>query len=320
MLTDEQLHYLRGTKGKETPYRAIASTTGLSTDSIRGRVSRYRRQLLAENEGLKRENQRLRAELDARDDVFGNDLGKAWELAGDWIIAGDVHANTINREFMMRPLEIAERYLERPRRFLLAGDFFNADAFSDYDNLYPLPSFKTELQAARAFLELYQQVFDEVWIIPGNHDYRVTKKTGTAIQMEDLIRMVSHDPRIHVSHWGHAVIKTARGDYRVTHGSDFSVQQLNVADQLALKYDQHIIGWHQHHCAIGLSRWKRHIVIDGGGLFDQSSMAYTQIEDNKKPMMANGFVLLRNGYPYVFNDMWTDWSFWLDKAARKVAA
>lgn len=79
-----------------------------------------------------------------------------------------------------------------------------------------------------------------------------------------------------------------------------------------MKYNQHVIGWHQHHHAIGLSRWKQHIIIDGGGLFDSDSMAYTKIEDNKKPNMANGFVMLKNGYPYLFNNHWTDWNFWLE--------
>lgn len=279
----------------------------------------YRRGLEVRNEQLRAENEQLKAQLASRENsLFGHDLGTPWELEGDWLIAGDIHLNTINTEFMRRPMDIAMQYLKSPRRFLVAGDLLNADAFSGYDNVVPLPSFSTELKAARYWFDMYFQVFDEIWVIPGNHDFRPTKKTSTAIQFEDLMRMISHDPRIKVSHWGHAVIKSGQGDYRVTHGSEYSVNQLVVADQLALKYNQHIIGWHQHHHAIGLSRWKQHIVIDGGGLFDQSSMAYTQIEDNKKPLMANGFVMLKGGYPYLFNDHWTDWTFWLGEQASAV--
>lgn len=273
--------------------------------------------LLEELSELRREIALLRSQLNEQEDerLYGHDLGKPWRLDGDWVIAGDVHVNTVNTDFMKRPLQVAERYLDKPRRFMLAGDFLNADSFSGYDSVYPTPSFGKELAAARAFLDMYLKVFDEVWIFVGNHDLRVTKKTGTAIMPEDLMKMISHDPRIKVSHFGHAVVDTPRGEYRVTHGSEFSINQLVVADQLAQKYGQHIIGWHQHHTALGLSRFKKHIVVDGGGLFDQSSMSYTQIEDNKKPNMANGFVMLKNGYPYVFNDMWTDWDFWLSEKA-----
>ncbi len=273
--------------------------------------------------GVNTELARLRAEIaDLRSQLteqeeealYGHNLGRAWKLDGDWVIAGDIHLNTVNTEFMRRPLQIAMQHLEKPRRFLIAGDFLNADAWSGYESVYPLPSFGKELQAARAFLDLYLTVFDEIYVFMGNHDLRVTKRTHTAIMPEDLMRMISHDPRIKVSHWGHAVVDTPRGEYRITHGSDYSIQQLSVADQMAQKYAQNIILWHEHHSAIGLDRYKRHIVVNGGGLFDQESMAYTQIEDSKKARMANGFVMLRRGYPYVFNDYWTDWDFWVSKS------
>lgn len=308
-------------------YKAIAEHYNLNKDSVRARVSRAKKlgkiiqddlpnPLLDELSELRREITLLRNQLNEQEDerLYGHDLGKAWRLDGDWIIAGDVHANTINTDFMRRPLQIAETYLEKPRRFMLAGDFLNADSFGGYDSVYPSPSFGKELAAARAFLDMYLKVFDEIWIFVGNHDLRVTRKTNTAIMPEDLMRMISADPRIKVSHWGHAVIETPRGEYRVSHGSEYSVQQLNVADQMAQKYGQHIILWHEHHSSIGLDRFKRHIIVNGGGLFDSDSMAYTQIEDNKKARMANGFVMIREGYPYIFNDHFTDWQFWLSKA------
>lgn len=314
-MTDEQLAQARS-EGRS--YEQIAETHGLSKDSVRSRVSRYNR-LTRQIISLQEENASLREQLAAKDsdDVFGHDLGKPWELEGDWVICGDVHVNTVNTEFMQRMLQVATMYLPKPRKFLLAGDFFNADAFSGYENIYPLPSFGKELQGARVFKDMILGVFDEMRIFPGNHDYRVTKKTSNAIQFEDLIRMVSHDPRIQVSHWGHAVIKTLRGEYRVTHGSEYSVNQLVVAEQLALKHGQNVISWHEHHTAIGLDRFKKHIIVNGGGLFDAGSLAYTQLEDNKKPKMANGFVMLKNGYPYVFNDYWTDWEFWVEKASEQ---
>lgn len=308
-MTDEQLHQQRQ-EGRS--YDEIAQAHGLSKDSVRSRVSRYNR-LQNEIVSLRSENQQLREQLAAKadDDVFGHDLGKPWRLDGDWVIAGDIHLNTINTEFMRRPMDIAMQYLKPPRRFMIAGDFLNVDGFSGYENVYPLPSFAKELKAARVFLDMYLKVFDEIWVFVGNHDLRITKKTGTAIMPEDLMRMISHDTRIKVSHWGHAVIDTPKGEYRVSHGSDYSIQQLNVADQMAQKYNQHIILWHEHHNAIGLDKFKKHIVINGGGLFDQTAMAYTQIEDNKRPNMANGFVMLKSGFPYVFNNHWIDWNFWL---------
>ena len=315
-------------------YAQIAERMGISESAARGTASRGKRAVILQDtvtnpqlDDLQRDLKQalaeialLRNQLNEQEDerLYGHDLGKPWRLDGDWVIAGDVHVNTVNTEFMRRPLQIAEEYLDKPRRFMLAGDFLNADSFSGYESVYPTPSFGKELAAARAFLDMYLKVFDEVWIFVGNHDLRVTRRTNTAIMPEDLMKMISHDPRIKVSHFGHAVVDTPRGEYRISHGSEYSIQQLNIADQMAQKYAQNIILWHEHHSSIGLDRFKRHVIVNGGGLFDSNSMAYTQIEDNKKARMANGFVLLRGGYPYVFNDYWTDWSFWLKSAEKQM--
>lgn len=321
-MTDEQLHHLRGTSGKPTPYRTIASTTGLSEDSIRGRVSRFRRQLQAENDDLRAENERLRRELDAREDVFGHDLGKPWRVEGDWIVCGDVHLNTTRKGFMQRPLQVAERLLTGQRRLMISGDFLNADSWSTYDSIHPLPPFSKELRAARYFFDMYLEVFDEIWVTQGNHDRRVQRQSKNAIAPEDLMRMITHDPRIRVSHWGHAVIDTPSGEWRATHGSEFSVQTLSVADQLAQKYKQHIISHHQHHCSIGWDRFKRYVIIDNGGLFDEESLAYVMLDDNKRPRMANGFTALVGGTPYLFSvSPFTNWEWWTGEtiAERKTA-
>lgn len=309
-MTDEALFYL---KQANISYRAIADNYGLSEDSVRSRVSRYRRQLEQENTDLRAENERLKAQLAEReDDVFGHDLGKPWRLDGDWLIAGDVHLNTTNKGFMQRPLQVAERMLIGKRRLLISGDLLNADSWSTYDSITPLPPFSKELRAARYFFDMYLEVFDEIWVTQGNHDRRVQKQSKNAISPEDLMRMITHDPRIHVSHWGHAIIDTPTGEWRCTHGSEFSVQTLSVADQMAQKYKQHIISHHQHHCSIGFDRFKRFVIIDNGGLFDEDSLAYVMLDDNKRPRMANGFTVLVSGTPYLFGkEPFTNYEFWL---------
>ena len=311
MATDKELYELH-TQGYSP--KDIARIVGLQADSVRGRISRYGANLQARFDQLQAEHVALleqveRGALGQADDAF--DLGKPERLSGDFIIIGDVHCGTTNKGFMQRPLEIALQHLESPRRCILAGDFLNANAFSKYPSIYPEQSFPKELGALRAFLELYMQTFDELFILLGNHDRRVQKGTNLAIEPTDLLRMVSSDPRIHISWWGHAVVDTPRGEWRCTHGSEYSVNQLVVADQLAQKYKQHIILHHEHHSAIGLDRYKDFIIVNNGGLFDETAMPYVMLDDSKKPRMANAFTMLKNGYPYLFSPKFTDWSYWL---------
>lgn len=306
-------------------YPQIAAEFGLNVDSVRSRVNRFKRDVV---NGLLEENFRLQEriiqlEAEREDNPFGHDLGKPWRLDGDWIVCGDVHLNTTRGDFMKRPLQIAEKMLSGQRRILISGDLLNADAWSDYPAVYPLPSFSKELRAARYFFDMYLEVFDEIWVTQGNHDRRVQRNSKNAIDPEDLMRMISHDQRIKVSHWGHAVIETPTGEWRATHGSEFSVQTLSVADQMAQKYKQHIISHHQHHCSIGWDRFKQFVIIDNGGLFDEASLAYVMLDDNKRPRMANGFTCLVNGTPYLFGSSpFTDWNYWLSQplaAERKTA-
>lgn len=317
MPTDKELFELH-TQGA-TPAE-IAARFGLRKDSVRGRISRHSSGIAALNEQLQAEVLELRERLDRREDkdaVFGNDLGTPWRLEGDFIIAGDVHCNTVNQGFMQRPLQIAREYLVSPRRLVLAGDIWNATGFGKYPAIYPEPSFGKELAGARAFFELYLKTFDEIYITLGNHDRRVQKATNGAIEPADLLRMVSADPRVKISWWGHSVISTSFGEFRASHGSEYSVNQLILADQMAHKYQQHMILHHEHHLAMGWDRYGNYLIINNGGLFDETSMAYVQLDDNKKPRMKNGFTLLLDGTPFLFGKPpFTNWGYWLGGKAK----
>jgi hypothetical protein len=310
-------------------FREIADRAHVTRNAVAGAIWRAKRKrgnviiqddLTQRLDALERENAQLKAELEERteEQEYLASLDNVFEIEGDAVIAGDIHNDTVHKEFKHRPLDIGREYLEKPRRFIAAGDFLSLEAFSGYEPTYPTPAFWREVRSATAFLELYLKTYDEIFILPGNHDLRATKKSHAALLMEHLVKIISHDPRIKVSNIGHMLLNTHKGTYRVTHGSEYSVNQLVVADQLAQKYRQHIIGWHQHHAALGMDRFKRQIIVDGGGLFDASAIPYLMVEDNKKPNMVNGFVMIKNGYPYLFNDHFTDWNFWL-KASEQQA-
>lgn len=297
-------------------YAELAKQHGLNVDSVRSRVSRARRA------ALEQEVVQLRARvIQLEDPLRGVDLGEPLHLSGDFIIVGDVHCNTVRGDFFQRPLQIATRHLAAPRQLIIAGDLLNADAWSDYEPRFSTPSWSAEVGAARYFLDSYLKVFDRVYILMGNHDLRPAKRTHYALTPELIMRMVSSDERITVSAWGHCIVGSPSGEWRVTHGSEYSVNQLVVAAQLADKFHQHIIGHHQHHLAVGWSRFGHYVLIDNGGLFDQRQMAYVQLDDNKRPTMKNGFTMLRGGIPYVFGDTpFTDWDFWLNEVRIQESA
>jgi len=118
-----------------------------------------------------------------------------------------------------------------------------------------------------------------------------------------------------MSVWGWCIIKSRTEgvpDWRVTHSRNYSVNQLTVADQLALKHQQNVISHHEHHLAKGWDRFGRYVIVNNGGLYDQSKLAYATLDDSKGAAMVPGFTALKDDVPIVFGKFpFTDWREWL---------
>lgn len=260
---------------------------------------------------------RAKLKLTPRPELFQHLIGDPLQLSGDWIVLGDVQLPTTDYDFAILPAAIAKRHLSKPRQLLIVGDLMNMDSFSSYENEIGLPGFRQEVEAARVLLQEWFSVFDRIIWLPGNHERRLSKKTGGAILMQDIAMLIN--ARIETSDLDHAIIQTERGVYRAAHGSEYGINQLTVADQLALKYRQHIISFHEHHCAVGFDRYGHNLIINGGGLFNQWYMAYTRLDTTKKATMKQGFVMLRNGYPHLFGkEPFTNWDMWLGQHAIRL--
>jgi len=241
-------------------------------------------------------------------------LGKPWTLEGDWMIIGDVHVPFTDYEFGQLVNLVGRKHLSKPRRLLVAGDFFNMDTFSTYAHLTSIPAWKEEREAAKQLLHEWMDTFDEVKMIMGNHDRRLQKFVAGAFDETDILSLVIANPdRVQMSGFGYCTIKAGNGaEWRITHPKNYSINQLVVADTLAQKYNQHIISFHEHHLSVGFDRFKRHIIVNGGCLVQQDKLAYTSLDDTKNANMALGFVMLKSGAPYVFGKSpFTDWKFWL---------
>jgi hypothetical protein len=249
-----------------------------------------------------------------RPDLFQVDLGKPLVLPpGEYAVVGDIQAPTTNYDFFTLFLAMSKQELKRPRTCILAGDLLNADSHSLYPALEPLPSWRTETTATEHLLDSLLTVFERVVWFFGNHENRVLARSNGVISPDMVLGMVTRDPkilkRVDVSGWGHCVVLNDNGaNWRITHGSAYSINQLNVADQMAQKYQAHILSHHQHHLAVGWDRYKRYMVVDNGGLFDQVQMAYVVKQDSKMGNMIPGFTLLKHGYPQVYGpEPFTDW-------------
>ncbi len=302
-LTGEFLYTLKKSTGKTR--REICEMTGLTMGQVGGRIWRHEQRLQHQNAPPE------------KPDLFRSRLGAPLELDGDWVIVGDVQIPTTDYDFSMLPAIIGERL--GVGNLLIAGDLINQDVFSSYAAEYPVATWEEERRAAQHLMSIWALAFERIVWLAGNHERRAARSTGGEYQMEELQAQVCNGNTVEVSRWGWCTIDSPTGVWRVTHPKRYSRIPLRLANSLALKYGQHIISMHEHHLGATWSDDGKHVIANGGGLFDEGKMGYVVLDDTNSPRMAKGFTSLVGGYLTVYGEApYTNWDALLEDAAEAV--
>lgn len=280
---------------------AALSTAGLTYSQIASRYGVTRGQ-------VSNDIALFRREVDKEQQKFNVvDLGAPFRVACDnALVVGDVHVPCTDYEFTKLVLYVARK--QNVKTLIVAGDLFNADGFSKYQAVVPAPTWAQERDAARALFAEWAEWFDNIYVLMGNHDRRIQKVTAGQFSESDIFGMVTTSAKVHSSNYGYMTLDTAAGPWRVTHSSQYSINQLTVADQLALKYQCNVITHHEHHAAMGWDRYGRYVIVNNGALVDANKLAYVMLDDSKNAVTQNAFTVLRNGVPHLYGRApMTDW-------------
>jgi hypothetical protein len=240
------------------------------------------------------------------------------DLGGGLVIGCDAHAPATDWPMAERLARIGRKYLRKPRRLVLVGDLFNFDVFSKFDALVPQYSLQQEIDGARCAADAWLDVFDEITLTLGNHDYRLLKQLKGAFEGDTLIdiflALLGNSKRVRVSVYSFLQVTcAASGAWRFSHMPEYAQTPLMKARKLANRFkDQHVALAHQHGLALGLDESNKYAVVDLPALVDPAKLAYASINDSSKPAMKCGFALLRHGAITVFSDnpaltCWEDW-------------
>jgi len=233
------------------------------------------------------------------------------------MIAADVHCPATDWTMAARLALVGQKYLEEPRRLVIAGDFLNFEVFSKYESIIPLPTLRQEIDAARFAIQLWSRTFDRIYLTMGNHDYRWLKASKGVFDEEmftDLLSgLLGNSDKLTVNVYGYLdIISDVTGLWRVTHMPRYSKIVQSKARSLSnVTKDRHLMLAHQHHASIALDESGLFMLVDIPMLGDPDKLAYAMLVDIDMPRMKRGFVMLRNGWPYLFADGLTDWSYWL---------
>lgn len=225
-------------------------------------------------------------------------LQKRWDsppvFDGNAVITGDYHMPFVDYDFTEVMMNMAYRTLDKPRRLVIAGDLFNMDAFSVLPRMNYYTSFRTELNSASVLLDDMLDVFDEIFILLGNHERRFIYMTFNELSTRELEALIGIGA-VKLCEYSHAIVRTELGDWRVTHQKNYSVKAQSVGVKLAHKFQQHVITHHQHIVSKGFDTSGNFVVIDNGCMADPAYFDYAYSVDNTRPVMKQSFTIIRNG-------------------------
>lgn len=235
-------------------------------------------------------------------------------ITDNCIVVGDIHIPTTFWELADKVSVVADECLESPKTLIIAGDFINADAISTYPHTVAPVSLEVEFNIARSILSDWSEVFDKIILIMGNHEMRIFKQLYGSIGQTEIKSLFTTgiEDIVEVYNAGQVIVNHDDILWRVTHQAAYSKIKGRVANVLAQKHQMNIISHHEHHLLQSRDDFDNYTIINNGGLHDHEKMAYVSQIDNTRPIMNNGFVMLREGFPDMFTPYrsWTDWNDW----------
>jgi hypothetical protein len=230
-----------------------------------------------------------------------------WQLEGDFVLTSDWHVPYYDADICNKMLTIAAKF--GLTRLIIAGDFFNQDAFSHYLSMDAC-DFQLEANIATEIMDKLCKAFDEIYIITGNHDLRLLKLLAYKLKIHDVWKLVTSElgRQIKVSEYPYLKINKK---WHITHPKNFSVLPTSVARKMNHKYQQSVGVAHGHQMGVTYSPSGKEVLFDTGGMFDQDRVEYSRMNDTTHSEWQTGFSIIRNDFLYQFPKYHTDWDFWL---------
>lgn len=241
-------------------------------------------------------------------DYFKVDLDSPITVESDAMITADWHIPLFDLEYTNVMLDKANEL--GLKTLIVAGDFWNMDALSDYAPKQPSANLEKELESGLDIMRTVLRSFDRVVYVWGNHDARLHKALGMKLQFRNAMKLVfegldkNEINKIEFTNLDHTWLKVEGNDYYICHPASYSRVPLTAARVLATKYNANVITAHSHHCAVGYALDGKKVVAEIGGLFDKDKTGYLQ-RTTTFPTWQQGFAWTEGGKLRVHSPGWS---------------
>ena len=235
-------------------------------------------------------------------------LDKPMRHKGNLAITADWHIPLYDAAYANRFIKTARE--RGHKNLLIAGDFFNFDALSAYEPKQHEAGLEGELVEALSVMRVLLETFDTIYYLWGNHDVRLHRALGFALQFQNAMKLVFGAlgdealARIQFTNLDHMWVDVpGQESWYICHPANYSRIPLSTARVLAAKQNAHVITAHSHHCAVGYGTDGARVVAEIGGLFDRHKTAYLQ-RTTTFPTWQTGYAFLEDGKLTVDSPGW----------------
>jgi hypothetical protein len=273
----------------------IGDHLGVNESTVRRGLARvgYKRSLIPEDTAF--------------EDRFNIVLDQPLVHEGDIAISADWHIPLYDPKYANKFIRDAKD--RGHTKLIIAGDFFNFDSLSAYDPKQQEAGLEGEIEEAVAVMRVLLETFDTIYFLWGNHDARLPRALGYALQFRVAMRTVFGKlgekalDRIIFSNLDHMWIECGGEKWYVCHPKNYTKVPLSTARALVPKVNANVITAHSHHCAVGYGPDGAKVVAEVGGLFDRHKTEYLQ-RTTTNPNWQQGYAFLENGKLFVTSPGW----------------
>jgi len=223
----------------------------------------------------------------------------------NYMIAADFHSPYHNELYVNRLLMVAHK--QGAKKIVIPGDLYDM-AFAKFWLSDKKSTIDEEVEKSSPLIHALDY-FDEIVLIRGNHEFRISRMTDGKIQARHLLDIFGAavwKKKFRYSTYDKIEIGN---DWLLVHPKAYRQNSASVAKDLAEKFQKNVINAHGHFMAFRYSKCGNYMGIDVGGMFDKNKIDYIAKSTTCHPIWNNGFVMLVDGHPHLFHNK-TDWKFW----------
>lgn len=176
---------------------------------------------------------------------------------------------------------------------ILDGDIVALDSLSKWaQDMDIRPRYSDERETLIECLQTFQEAFDRITYITGNHERRLPHM----IEGHDtLSSYLQAKVGLTLSPYAHCLVHSCNGDIMICHQDNYSKIPLSVPYEIASNELLHVICAHTHRLAQGWDRSGKYQIAESGYARDPKKTAYKQFRVTRHPKWNPGFLLVQKG-------------------------